>query len=161
AVINIAVGYDGAVANAGKLMALVRADGGTNGFARVTGGLINDGNWHHVALTRNTSGSIELFLDGQSQGTTSVTQSDGTIPTNLRDMGCDRRWVQDSYGTPEQQYLNGSLDDMRIYNRVLSAAEVNGLAATSLVGYWKLDDGSGASAADSSGNGNTGALKGG
>ncbi|MBI3621533.1 MAG: hypothetical protein HY208_05025 [Nitrospirae bacterium] len=29
---------------------------------------------------------------------------------------------------------------------------------TGLIGYWKLDDGSGATAADSSGNGNTGAL---
>jgi hypothetical protein len=43
-------------------------------------------------------------------------------------MGSDRRWLQDSYGTADQQYLNGSLDDMRIYNRALSPTEVASLA---------------------------------
>jgi len=65
-------------------------------------------------------------------------------------------------------YFNGSIDDVRIYNRVLNATEVtysynNGLGtyaplnSTGLVGWWKFDEGSG-NVYDRSGNGNHGTL---
>src|SRR6185503_16455877 len=105
------VGYDGAVSNAGRLMGLVREDHGTSGYARVTGAMVNDGAWHHAALTRNAGGMVELFLDGVSQGTGTGSQSAGPITTDLRALGCERRWVQDAYGTADQRHLNGSLDE--------------------------------------------------
>lgn len=73
-------------------------------------------------------------------------------------------------------YFGGTIDDVRVYNRALSAGDVWTLyqmgkpdavnSADSqidplnkgIVGYWKLDDGSGTSAADASGNANTGTL---
>jgi hypothetical protein len=72
--------------------------------------------------------------------------------------------------------FKGRLDEVRFYNRALSESEIRTLydmgaadkvnAAESqgdslekgLAGYWKLDDASGTSAADASGNGNTGTL---
>ena len=56
--------------------------------------------------------------------------------------------------------LNGFIDEVRIYNRALSPVEVQQLYnwAPGPVGYWKMEEGSGASANDSSTNGNTGTL---
>ena len=61
------------------------------------------------------------------------------------------------------RYYDGQMDDVRIYNHALSPEAVAYLATgdslnEGLVGWWKLDETSGTSAADSSGNGNTGTL---
>lgn len=57
-------------------------------------------------------------------------------------------------------YFNGLIDEVRIYNRALSPAEVKALYewASGPVGYWKLDEGAGSAAADSSGYGRSGAV---
>jgi len=58
-------------------------------------------------------------------------------------------------------YYSGKLDDVRIYNRGLSASEVASLvpsSASGLMGNWKFDENSGTTAADSSGHNNTGTL---
>ena len=64
-------------------------------------------------------------------------------------------------------FWNGQLDDVRIYNRALTAGDIDQLyhfghgALTKppnnlgLVGYWSFDDGTGTQATDFSGNGNT------
>ena len=62
-------------------------------------------------------------------------------------------------------YFNGKLDDVRVYNRALSAGEIADIynmgipnINSGLIGWWKLDEASGTSAADSSGNAITGTL---
>jgi hypothetical protein len=52
------------------------------------------------------------------------------------------------------------IDEVRIYNRMLSPAEVTQLYnwAPGPVGWWKLDENTGTSANDSSGNGSTGTI---
>ena len=52
----------------------------------------------------------------------------------------------------------GTLDDLRVYNRVLSSSEVSALYKGAPKGSWLLDEGSGTTTADSSGNGNTGTF---
>jgi hypothetical protein len=126
-VIDLAVGYDGGVDSSGRVMILVRQNGGSS-YARVTGGIVNDGLWHHVAAVRGSGSTIELFLDGVSQGTNSGAESGGAITTNLRAIGSERRWVNDSYGTADQRYLAGTIDDVRVYDRALGAAEIATLA---------------------------------
>jgi hypothetical protein len=56
----------------------------------------------------------------------------------------------------DQGFFNGVIDEVRIYDRALPAGEIANLAG--LVGYWKFDENTGTTAADSSGNGNTGTL---
>src|SRR5262249_42461231 len=67
-----------------KLIVVVGDDldpGPQNAF--VWGGrLAADGQWHHFAFTR-TGDDIELFLDGESQGTKRAPNSGGSITTNL------------------------------------------------------------------------------
>ncbi len=129
AIIDIAIGYDGITNSSGKIMALVREDGGSS-YAHVVGNTINNAQWHHVALTRNSTGTIELFLDGVSQGSQTSSGADGAITTNLRALGSERFWVSSNYGTADQRYLVGNVDDAQIYKRQLSLSEIKQLAGT-------------------------------
>lgn len=77
-----------------------------------------DGNWHHLALTYNGSALVS-YIDGAQTATNSVT---GTIttgsPTNIGNYG--------------GYYANGYIDDVRIYNRALSANEVKQLYSSNI-----------------------------
>lgn len=64
-----------------------------------------------------------------------------------------------TYDDTTTQTFNGSIDDVKIYNRVLSQGEIQKrYKKDSLVGYWKFDDVGTSVTADSSGNGNDGTL---
>jgi hypothetical protein len=64
------------------------------------------------------------------------------------------------------RYGNGFIDDVRIYNRALSASEVESLYngqyvdSDGLVGHWAMNEGEGGTVADLSGNGNDGTIYG-
>jgi hypothetical protein len=113
----------------GALAALVRQDGGEQGVpAHITGDPVNDGQWHHFALTRNSGDRIELFLDGVSQGQAVVANAGGSITTDLRALGSERYWVmhrQSQFGIP---YFAGAVDEFCIFQRALTQAEINELA---------------------------------
>jgi hypothetical protein len=72
--------------------------------------------WHHVAAVV-TSGNMQLYLDGAvvAGGSTSV------VPSDLGQTGSN--WLGRSQYAADA-YFNGSLDDFRIYDYVLSADEV-------------------------------------
>jgi len=62
-------------------------------------------------------------------------------------------------------YIDGLIDDVRIYDRALGATEIQTMMHTqpdaddlSLVAYWDFDDGAGQTAYDVSGNGHNGTL---
>ena len=67
--------------------------------------------------------------------------------------------------TRPSTFFNGVIDDVRIYDRALSAKEIRELMhkrpvsdEPNLIGYWDFDEGKGQVAGDSSGNGNDGQL---
>jgi hypothetical protein len=124
-VIDIHVGYDGAVTDSGKLMVLIRQDTGSSSYARKTGPAVNNGVWHYFVLTRNAGNIIELFSDGISQGTASGVESGGAITTNIRAFASERRWVQDNYGTADQRWLIGTLDEARVSNTQRSSSWIS------------------------------------
>ena len=65
--------------------------------------------------------------------------------------------------TATDNEFTGHMDDVRIYNRALSEAEIQALAAPNrkLLIHWKTDDTGGLQATDSSGNGFHGTVEGG
>lgn len=97
-----------------------------NNVGAVSTSTINDGTWHHVAFTRNAStGTTQVFVDGVLQATASGDA--GTKDAVFRLIGAQS--VDDSLGATLTSaiYLNGQLDDVRMFNQVLSAAEVAAL----------------------------------
>src|SRR5437016_8023076 len=64
-----------------------------------------------MALIRHAGKNIELFLDGQSQGQASGPGNAVPITTDLRALGCERRWVQLGHQAfiGVNAFLNGAL----------------------------------------------------
>ncbi len=88
---------------------------------------INDGNWHNIAITRNaTTGLVQLYVDGVLNGSNTFDIGNKTSQFYLIGALSD---VQ-SNGTTFNgaNYFNGKLDEVRIYNQVLSANDIAGLA---------------------------------
>jgi hypothetical protein len=120
----------------------------------------NTAGWHHITVTKSGM-SWTAYVDGASIGNITITN-----PTP--NSGAHWYISGRQYGGFFNGY-QGQIDDVRIYNRALSGAEVAtlyGVGQTThtnsttlgLVGHWTLDEGSGSVANDSSGQGNTGTL---
>lgn len=110
--------------------------------------------WHHVAVTHADAGpTTVLYVDGlaaASTGNEHLLNNGGNFQTPAR------------LGNGDGAF-NGLMDDWRVYGRVLSAAEVGGLAAGrnvtgGLLAYWPFEEGSGTTTADASGGGETGTF---
>jgi len=124
-IVGIHVGFNGASNSPGNIMTIVRQNAG-GGLGQVVGTAVNDGAWHHVVLVR-TATQIELFKDGVSQGTNTAAQALGPITTEIRAIGTELRWVQDNVNSVDQRFLSGRVDDVRIYKRAISGAEITAL----------------------------------
>ncbi|MHC4201291.1 MAG: protein kinase domain-containing protein [Planctomycetota bacterium] len=92
-------------------------DGGTNLYSKRS---YRDGRWHHVVAVK-AGADMTLYLDGGSVGTARDT----------RDLGSVLEVVigRISKATSDRLFL-GSMDEVRIYDRGLSAAEVKALAGS-------------------------------
>ena len=116
--------------------------------------------WHHIAVANNAS-SVTFYLDGVPDGTTSSAPAYTATAIGNDDLG--------------EKFL-GKIDDLRVYNRAFSAAEVlalyksgsvkvgltdlsPGTLKNGLTGYWTFDGKDMVSnVADVSGNGRNGFL---
>jgi Concanavalin A-like lectin/glucanases superfamily len=109
--------------------------------------------WYHMAATYE-NGNLKLFVNGNLEG--SATGAPSSIASQSLSLLFGR-----SYGSHtmhgSEEGLDGTLDDMRVYNRTLSPSEISSLynAAPGPVGYWKLDENTGTTVYDSSSNGST------
>jgi hypothetical protein len=81
-------------------------------------------NWSHIVLTRSISGA-KLFIGGSLKTNESFANTHFNIAQNGLWIGGDQDSVGGGWSTTQQ--LNGLLDDVRIYDRALSAAEVQAL----------------------------------
>jgi hypothetical protein len=91
---------------------------------------VNDGAWHHVVGIRDWSASlIYVYIDGASNA--SPVSFSGTLKTSTKNLyiGCnivdDTAFYTDTF--------NGLIDDVRIYNRALTAADVRELSRSSII----------------------------
>ena len=116
--------------------------GGLN--RRICGGSLTLGVWQHIAGTYDGS-TFTLYIDGAAVASTSRS---GSIATNLDSLTLGN-WT----GGPRP--FDGSMDEVRIWNRALSAAEINANrdveltgTETGLVAYYRFNEGSGQTAAD-------------
>ncbi len=98
-------------------------------------GELTDGLWHHVAVVRQGN-TMKSYLDGTERAT-------GTMDTLPRNGGGHLNIGADRTGSSTYVY-KGLLDDVRVYNRALTAVEVAGPPTDeSLIGHWTFDATSG------------------
>ncbi len=115
---------------------------------------VTAGQMYHVVVTKSGNAYL-FFVDGVNIGGQSATVSIPDVPANLT-IG-----AAEIAGNP--LYYNGLIDDVRIYNRTLSAAEVAQLHASEaltpltvgLAAYYPFSG----TANDESGNGNHGTVQ--
>lgn len=88
---------------------------GKGGISNVTGPPItNVGVWHHIAAVYAGANSL-VYLDAKA-GTAQV------LPTSFQADGAEHMRIGTS--SDDQHQLNARIDDVRFYNRALSAAEI-------------------------------------
>jgi len=79
---------------------------------------INDGQWHYLVGVRNGSSDTNyLYVDG-------VLENSLTSPDYSEDFFSDRRITFGGYDEPHDYYFTGILDEISIYHRALSYAEI-------------------------------------
>jgi hypothetical protein len=82
-----------------------------------TGTITNDGLWHHVAVTfANNSNTVTLYIDGVASGSDSI-----NLPADVGNQ------VVKIGSNPPGKYFRGQIDEFRIFNRALSANEVQSI----------------------------------
>ncbi len=127
---------------------------------------LNDGKWHHYSMSMDYGVLLTVYIDGVSVGSTSTFVSwmvNTTAPLEIGRRGDGKNFA-------------GSIDEVRVYSRALSATEIadlytesahttindsrNGILTNGLVGQWSFNgpDVSGTTAYDRSGQGNNGTL---
>lgn len=89
---------------------------------------ISSGAWHHVCGVRVNNNDVDLYINGVSQTVNvfqggNVTPSTATAPITLG-----------RAGAVSALYWNGVIDDARVYNRDLSAQEIDYLYQCGLAG---------------------------
>ena len=104
--------------------------------------------WSHLAVTYDGA-TLQLYVNGARVSSRAVT---GTIPRSD-----DPSWIGGNH--PYGEYFDGLIDEVRVYDRVLTASQVRAEMSTpiagsrtsraaGLVGAYSFDRGSGSVAAD-------------
>ena len=122
-------------------------DGADNSYA--ISGAMKYGQWHHVTVVWNReSATVTAYTDGVQSLT----------PTSIVGVGSIPKSSTFKIGNGEKGYLKGMMDDVRIYNRVITQAEIKQLynqnsskisstqskptgsaLLSGLVGHWTMD----------------------
>ena len=101
-----------------------------------TNATINDGVWHHIAATHDGT-SLKVYLDGVQVGTTQAK----TFATTGSQLSIGYRGVSG-------EFFRGDIDEVRIWDRALTAAEIVATkdcelqaSQTGIVSYFKFNQG--------------------
>ncbi|MEQ8211062.1 MAG: LamG domain-containing protein [Lacipirellulaceae bacterium] len=134
------------------------ADEGSGGVQQAVTSTGNyPGKWHHVVATVNVSaGLVSMYVNGELVGTNSFVPGSPGIDYGSQQW---RLGISNPGGSSSERPAHGVQDDVRLYNRVLTSAEIAELHG--LVGHWKLDENAGSTATDSSLAENDGTYQGG
>ena len=94
---------------------------------------VNDNTWHQVAITRDAAtGLASVYVDGVLEATGSPTDAGFTATLNmLTGLGATNNFANDASSTDltDYRFLNADLDDVRIYDHVLTADQVAAIKA--------------------------------
>ena len=125
--------------------------GGTNNVTNYAGGIEADGNWHHLAMTWDSSANqIKGYLDGVAVGGTGTAAGSFSGSLSIVNIG--------KQATASAAYWKGNIDEVGIWSSVLTAAEITEIynngnplsllkdsgdysSSGDLIGWWRMGDG--------------------
>ncbi len=131
------------------------------------------GKWYHLAYTVDRdggSGGVKQYVNGVLANTDTAVDN----ATSIDNIQIGARYYSSAIG----QYFKGNLDEAALWDAVLSEKDIKGIynngmpnnlllpgvyatdRTSNLKGWWRFEEVSGTSVADSSGNGNTGTISG-
>jgi len=112
----------------------VRVENASTGYAiKSTSTFGTYGVWHHLAVTKSSSDGLKIYINGSLENT------DATATVDLRTMNGDNLiGAYNSAGTT-QYYLEGKIDQLRIFSKSLSSSEVSTLYAETVDTVASLD----------------------
>jgi len=116
---------------------------------------VSTNTWTHIAVSFSSGFSARLYVNG-------VFQQQITGSTAATTSGINMYIGQGGSGI---EYFTGKIDEVRMWNDIRTDAEIKKFyseevdsGSANLVGYWKLDEGSGSTTADETTNNNDGTL---
>lgn len=127
----LGVNCDNAAPTSGVIRFRLGDSGGPTDLYSTTS--VTDGIWHHVVAVRNAAvGSTSVYIDGELENTVTRVYTDGFASSAPLTVG--------HFNNPPYYHYRGALDELALYDRALTTAEVhehytNGLAG---VGYCYL-----------------------
>jgi hypothetical protein len=115
--------------NSDELMVFIATrlgDNGSGGNGKTTGANMVTGSWYHVAFVYDGEGAanadrLKVYVDGQEKTLSFA----GTIPSFLQNSSASVKIGK--FGGILGRYFNGTMDDVRIYDRALTAEEIREL----------------------------------
>lgn len=130
---------------------------GANQVSRTSNGTVTVGDWYHVAVVRQGA-SVRIYVNGVDKTVTAGSHIDPAYNAKtLTFMGT-------SY---EPEAFAGIISEVRVWNRARTKSEIKANMSKELtggeeglVGYWKLNEGSGTIAHDTSPSANNGRIYG-
>ncbi len=112
------IGGGGSV-TASKRVSVILREGASGNWWFYTSSDVADGEWHHVAFVRETDESDNaLYIDGTAASLTQAKNDGGTI----QDIDNTQPWTIGNDNAAV--YYNGSIDEILIFNRSLSAQQI-------------------------------------
>jgi hypothetical protein len=105
--------------------------------ATSVGANVDDGAWHHIALTHSSTGNINLYVDGLLNGA-----GNDLVAIEVSNT------VIGNFGTAINVPFEGSIDEVRLWNTVLTATEIMAYkdchltgSETGLISYYDFNQG--------------------
>jgi Concanavalin A-like lectin/glucanases superfamily/Secretion system C-terminal sorting domain len=148
-------GYIIAGYGTGTFQHVISTDGGAGGGVSVGPVILNGTTWNHIAMTwqRNTVNGFKSYLNGVLVEQRDAADVPLPVLTNGGTLGSDN-------GNAE--YTNGSIDEVRIWNRALPRCEILnnkdcelGSGQTGLLAYYKFNQNSSTTLTDDATNAHT------
>ncbi len=134
-------------------------------WPKVSSSAINEGTWYHVAMTANSassSGQLKLYINGvlvDTENYSVSSSSQGLTNTN-------HEIAIGAFDDAASRNFNGEVSDFRLWNDVRTQSEISSnlnqaiSTDSSLLLYHKINEGSGTTINDSSGNSIDGTISG-
>ena len=106
--------------NCGGLRMRIKGAGSPYGYTEVSGGTQHDNQWHHIAAVGDRDGLGYFYVDSILKNSADISAHNGSVGTAIIKVG------------KVSNAFNGSIDEVRIYNRALSPEEINASYNTAL-----------------------------